>query len=432
MTGALGRGRVGLRELRGRTFRSMRTRNFRIFFYGHMSSVTGTWMQRMGQDWLVLELTDSAVALGITLMCQFLPILVLGVPGGVIVDRFDLRRLLVATQVAQALLAVVLAVLALTGTATLGAVYVLAALLGVTSVVDNPARHTLVGNLVPREDVVNAQSLATLVNNVGRFVGPAVAGMLIAAVGVGVTFVVNAVSFVAVLVGLWLMDPSAIRNTAVATRGPGQVREGLRYVWSRPDLRMVLVLTAFVSVFGQNFRVIFPVLATRELDGDATTYGWLIAALGIGAVVGGLVGASAQAPTARRLFWVCVAFGGANAVVAGVPTLGVTLALVAVLGLLNILVNTVARSLIQLGSAAEVQGRVMAIYLTLFLGGIPVGGPLMGAVVEAWGPRNAMLVAGALVLVGCAVVWPAVRRGVETHGRAGPDPGPLQEREGKP
>src|SRR5690606_25208982 len=133
-------------------------------------------------------------------------------------------------------------------------------------------------------------------------VGPAVAGMLIAAVGVGVTFVVNAVSFVAVLVGLWLMDPSAIRNTAVATRGPGQVREGLRYVWSRPDLRMVLVLTAFVSVFGQNFRVIFPVLATRELDGDATTYGWLIAALGIGAVVGGLVGASAQAPTARRLF----------------------------------------------------------------------------------------------------------------------------------
>lgn len=401
-------GRVG--TARRRTFRSLAQPNYRRFFVGNSASVIGTWMQRIGQDWLVLELTGSALALGGAMLCQFLPVLVGGVWGGVVVDRVDTRRLLIMTQASQGLLAVALAVVALTGAASLAAVYTLAALLGVVTIFDNPARHAFVAELVGPDDIVNAQALNSLIHNVGRLVGPAVGGLLIAAVGVGMTFVVNAVSFVAVLVSLVLMDVSALRPVTVSPRAPGQARAGLRYVWAEPHLRATLALVAVVSVFAQNFRVIFPVLATETFDGDATTYGWLTASLGLGAVVGALVSAGATTTTSWRLLWVCVTFAVTNLVVAGSPTLTMALAVVAVLGVTNILFNTMARTVLQLNTAPEMRGRVMAIYAMVFLGGLPVGGPLIGLVSELWGPRVGLVVSGGAVLVGCAVLWPRVRR----------------------
>ena len=394
-------------------FRSLSQRNYRRYAVGHASSVIGTWMQRIGQDWLVLELSGSAVALGISMLCQFLPVLLLGVWGGVVVDRVDTRRLLIGTQAAQALLAVALAAFTLTGTVTLPIVYALAAGLGLVTVLDGPARQTFVAELVGSDDIVNAQSLNSMVNNVGRLVGPALAGILIVLTGVGITFVVNAVSFAAVLVGLISMDVSALRPRTRATRGRGQAGEGLRYVWRHPQLRAIMILVAVVSVFAQNFRVVFPIIATDVFGGNATTYGWLTAALGVGAVVGALASAAMTVVTGARLLWLTVAFAATNVGVAIAPSLGLALAAVVLLGLVNIQVNTLTRTMLQLGSSPHMQGRVMAIHGVVFLGGTPVGGPLAGLLCELWGARFAMVLAGAACLLVAIAVVPVLRRGRE-------------------
>lgn len=393
-----------------RTFRSLGEPNYRLFFVGNTSSVIGTWIQRVGQDWLVLELTDSALALGGSMLCQFLPVLLGGAWGGVIIDRTDTRRLIMVTQAAQALLAVALAVFALTGTATLPIVYALALGLGVTMIVDNPARQAFVSELVDAPNVVNAQAMNSLINNVGRLFGPALGGLLIVWLGVGVTFVVNAVSFVAVLASLFRMDVARLRPVPVAPKAPGQVREGLRYVWSHAELRVALVLIAVVSVFGQNFRVVFPVLATQAYGGDARTYGWLTAALGAGAIMGALVSAAATTATSWRMMWVCCAFAAGCMAVAAAPVLSVALGAIVVLGAFNILFNTVARTLLQLDAAPAMRGRVMAIYSMVFLGGTPIGGPLVGVFIELWGVRWGMAVSGAACLLGCAAVAPVLVR----------------------
>ena len=396
--------------LRRRTFRSLDEPNYRRFFLGNTVSVVGTWMQRIGQDWLVLELTGSALALGGAMLCQFLPVLLGGLWGGVVVDRVDTRRLLVVTQAVQAVLAAALAVVALTGSATLEIVYALAIGLGVVTVFDNPGRQSFVAELVGEDDIVNAQAMTSLINNLGRLVGPALAGLLIASAGVGATFVVNTVSFIAVLVSLARLDVAALRPAPTTPRARGQVREGLRYVWGHPELRATVVLAAVVSVFAQNFRVVFPVLATETFGGDATVYGWLTAALGLGAVLGALASASATTASSWRLLWVCVAFAGTNLAVAVAPGLGVALAAIVLLGVVNILFNTMARSILQVNAAPSLRGRVMSVHVMVFLGGIPVGGPLVGWFCELWGPRAGMVVAGVACLVGPALVWPSVRR----------------------
>jgi predicted MFS family arabinose efflux permease len=409
---------AAIQRLVHRTFRSLSQRNYRRYFVGHTSSVIGTWMQRIGQDWLVLELSDSAVALGISMLCQFLPVLLFGVWGGVIVDRLDTRRVLIGTQAAQAVLAAALATFTLTGTVTLPVVYALAVGLGLVTVLDNPARQSFVAELVDADDIVNAQSLNSVINNVGRLAGPALAGVLIVLTGVGTTFVINAVSFAAVLIGLFGMDVSALRPTTRAPRAPGQAREGLRYVWRHPVLRSTLVLVAVVSVFGQNFRVVFPILATDVFGGDATTYGWLTAALGVGAVVGALGSAAMTTVTPARLLAVAVGFAVTNVVVAVAPSLATALAAIVALGVVNIQVNTLTRTLLQVNSAPGMQGRVMAIHGMVFLGGTPIGGPLAGLLCQLWGARLGLVVAGAACLLGALAVWPLLRRGATTDDGA--------------
>jgi MFS family permease len=246
-------------------FRSLQVPNYRLFFGGHAVSVIGTWMQRVAQDWLVLELSDSAVAVGVATALQALPTLFLGLWGGLLVDRLDRRKTIIATQAVSAVLAAALAVLTLTGVVQLWMVFLLALGLGLVTVLDVPARQAFVTEMVGPEDYVNAQSLNSTVHNAGRLIGPAVAGLLIAWVGSGGAFAINAVSFVAVLVSLFRMDPARLDRAEPLPRERGQALEGLRYVWQRPELRACLILVAVVSLFGQNFRVVLPLFARDVL-----------------------------------------------------------------------------------------------------------------------------------------------------------------------
>jgi MFS family permease len=386
-----------------RTVRSLRHPNYRRYLGGHALSVVGTWMQRVAQDWLVLELTDDPVAVGTALALQFLPMLLLGVWGGVLVDRFDRWKLLVVTQASSAVLAGVLAVTTLVGATTLGLVYVMAALLGLVTVVDSPARHTFVTDLVPPGDYVNAQALNSTIHNTGRLVGPAVAGLVIAAAGAGAAFALNAVSFAAVLVGLARIDRSALHRTAKAGRGRGQAVAGLRYAWGHPELRACLVLVAVVSLFSQNFRVILPVTAVEVLGGNAAIYGYLTSALGFGAVLGAVGAASSTTVTGRRLLAWTVALGATNLLMAFAGQLAFALAGLVAVGVANIAFNTMARSLLQLRSAPEMQGRVMALHGLLNLGTTPIGGPLLGWVCGMAGSAWGFAVAGGAALLAAAV-----------------------------
>jgi MFS family permease len=243
---------------RRRTFTSLANPNFRAYFLGSAVSVSGTWMQRVAQDWLVLELSHSGVALGVASSLQFAPVLVLGAWGGAVIDRVDRRRLLIVTQASSALLAAVLGAVTAAGAVTLWMVYALALALGVVTVFDSPARQTFVAEMVGTEHVVNAQSLYSSVHNGGRLVGPAMAGIVIAWWGVAAAFALNALSFAAMIVALASMNVNALMRTPPAIRAPRQVRDGLRYLWNHRDLRVSLVLVAVVGVFGQNFRVVLP------------------------------------------------------------------------------------------------------------------------------------------------------------------------------
>jgi MFS family permease len=393
-----------------RMFRSLRVPNYRRYFAGHAVSVIGTWMQRVGQDWLVFQLTHSTVALGMSMAAQFLPVLFGGVWGGVVVDRVDKRRLIMTTQLAQAVLAGILAVTTLTGIVNLTLVYVMAFLLGVVTVFDVPARQAFVSELVGRDDIVNALALNSTVHNAGRLVGPAVAGAVIASAGVGVTFVVNAVSFAAVLAGLLLIDPATLRSSKAVAPSRGQARAGVRYVWTHRELRMAMVLVAFVSVFGQNFRVVLPLLAVETFHGGPEAYGWLTAMLGLGAVIGALSSAAATRATSWGLFVTCIVFGVANLASAGSPTMAVALVLMVLVGGASIVFNTLARTLLQMKSEPSMHGRVMAIHGLLFLGGTPIGAPLLGLVCAVGGARAGLLVGGAMSLLPALLLLPLLRR----------------------
>ncbi|MDP9417345.1 MAG: MFS transporter [Actinomycetota bacterium] len=387
-------------------FRSIKERNYRLFLVGHAVSVVGTWMQRVAQDWLVLQLTDSAVAVGVATALQFLPILLLGAWGGVVVDRLDTRRAILATQAASAFLAACLAGVTLAGVVQLSMVYALALALGFVTVVDVPARQSFVTEMVDQKDWVNAHALNSTIHNAGRLLGPAVAGAVIATGGTGVAFALNAVSFAAVLGGLIAMDPAQLRPRPTVPRKRGQVREGLRYAWGRPEIRSSLLLVAVVALFGQNFRVVLPLLARDDFSGGAQTYGLLTSALGLGAVLGALATATRATATFRALLAWTAVFGVVNFVAAVAPSLPVALAVLVALGVANIAFNTLARSLLQLNTAAQMQGRVIALHGLLFLGSTPFGGPLTGWICEQWGARSGFVVAGVTALAAAVALVP--------------------------
>jgi MFS family permease len=401
----------------GRTVRSLRVPNYRRYFLGSAVSVTGTWMQRVGQDWLVLELTHSGVALGFSTALQFLPVLLGGLYGGTVVDRLDRRRILLATQATSAVLAGMLAVLAGSHLATIPVVYALSFALGVVTVFDTPARQAFLFELVGPSDLMNAQALYSTVNNGGRLIGPAVAGVVIAGAGVAWAFAVNAVSFVAVLGSLLLLDRSQLRPVPSAAREPGQVMEGLRYVWHRPQLRGCIILVGVVGLLGQNFRVVLPLLASQTYSGSASTYGYLTSAVGLGAVIGALGSAAREHATLRLLTMACAAFGVVNLLLVLAPNLTSALAGMVLLGLTNIVFNTLARTLLLTTSDPAMHGRVMSLHALVFLGSTPIGGPLVGAICALAGARSGLLVAGVSAVLVAGVVA-GQRRSAPAAGEA--------------
>ncbi len=386
------------------TFRSLRNRNYRLYYAGGLISNTGTWMQRVAQDWLVLQLTDnSGVALGVTTGLQFLPMLLIGPLAGTLADRYSKRRLLLITQGFMGAVALVLGLLDVTNLVQVWHVYVLAALLGVGTAVDNPARQSFVIEMVGPEDLPNAVGLNSASFNLGRVFGPAAAGLLIEVFDTGPVFLINALSFIAVIFALSRMDLAALAPSPLAGRGRGQVREGIRYVRSRPDLMTVMVLVFFVGTFGLNFQLTTALMATQVFDKGAGQFGLLGSVMAVGSLAGALLAARRGRPRLRLLLIAALAFGLIEVVAGLMPTYVLFAIVLVPVGLTALTFITAANATMQLGVAPVMRGRVMALYMTVFFGGTPVGAPLVGAIAEAYGARWS-LVLGGLVSAGAAIV----------------------------
>lgn len=381
------------------TFRSLHTRNFRLFFFGLAVSMAGTWIQQIALVWLVLDLGGSAVDLGITTALQFAPVLLFGAFGGVLADRIPKRRLLFVTQSAAAMCALALGLLTLSGAAGLASVWALAAALGCVTAVDNPARRSFVTELVDDEDVPNAVGLNSAVMTSSRIVGPAVGGLLIAKVGVGWCFVANGVSYVAVLLALAAMRTAELHATEPVPREKGQVRAGLRYVWSTPTLRLPLLLTAVISTIAFNYAVFLPILAKDTFGGDAGTYTVLFSVMSVGSLAGALAAAARRSSGPRFMVGAAAAFGVATILASLAPELWIaTLALVPV-GFTGIAFMSSATAELQLNADPSMRGRVLALHAVVFLGSTPIGGPVIGWVTEIFGPRVGMAIGGVATLV---------------------------------
>jgi MFS family permease len=384
-------------------FRSLRVRNYRLYAAGQLVSLTGTWMQRVAQDWLVLELTNSGTALGIVTALQFLPSLLFGLWGGVLADRYDKRKLLLATQTGLALVALILGVLDVTGIVQYWQVLVLALLLGLVSAVDSPVRQSFAVEMVGPDDLTNAVGLNSTIFNSARILGPAVAGVMITAVGTGWAFVANAISSIAVLAGLALMRPSELRPSPAIDRVRGQLRAGLRYVWHRQDLLLTMILVFVVGTFGLNFQITTALLAKQVFHRTATGYGLLSTALAVGACVGAVLATRRRTrPSLLFLLLAALSFGLLEMIAGSMPGFGGTALVLVLVGLAMLTFTTAANSSVQLGVEATMRGRVMALYLMCFLGGTPLGAPIVGWVASTVGPRWGMI-GGGLVCMAVAV-----------------------------
>ncbi|MHB1785803.1 MAG: MFS transporter [Acidimicrobiales bacterium] len=394
----------------GRTFRSLHVRNYRLYFYGQIVSVSGTWMQSVAQVWLVLRLTGSGVDLGLVTACQFLPMLVLGAWGGVVADRLDKRRLLYGTQTVAGVLALVLGLLVVTGAVKLWMVFMMAVLLGFVNVIDNPARQTFVLEMVGRSDLANAVSLNSVVMNSARVIGPAIAGILIETVGIGVCFLINAASYLAVIAGLALMREDELQRGERVVRAKRQLRDGLSYAWRTRELRDPLLMMVVIGTFAYNFNITLPLMAKYVFASGAGVYGAMSALMGAGAVVGGLATASRAKPTPLALAASALVFGLLMLAVAGAPNLASEFALLLIMGAASIFFISLANSTLQLQAAPEMRGRVMALYAVAFLGSAPVGGPIVGAVAQAFGPRSSLALGGVCTVAAAIASFAGMRR----------------------
>ncbi len=375
-------------------------------------------MQRVAQDWLVLDLTHgSGTALGITTGLQFLPMLVFSMWGGVIADRYSKRRILMATQAIMGGLALVLGILALTGTVRIWHVYALAFALGLVTAVDNPTRQTFAVEMVGRAELPNAIALNSAVFNLARIAGPAIAGLVIAAVGTPAAFLVNAASYLAVLVGLKLMRQSELRPAERVPRARGQLREGLRYVRATPALWMPMLLIFFVATFGMNFAVTNALMSRQVFHTGAGEFGLASAVFAAGALGGALLAARRGRPTMPLLLVTSLAFGAFEILGGLMPTFWSFLVVLAPTGLALLTLTTAANSATQLRTSTAMRGRVMGIYMLVFLGGTPLGSPLAGWLAEQFGPRMSTIFGGAVSVLATVIVAAMLvrRRGVRVR-----------------
>jgi MFS family permease len=392
---------------------SLRVRNYRLYFGGQLVSLTGTWAQRVAQDWLVLQLTNSGTVLGIVTALQFGPALLLSMYGGALADRGDKRRLLLITQTALAATALLLGVLDVTGVVRLWHVLLLAGVLGVAGALDSPIRQSFVVEMVGPADLPNAVALNSTTFNLARIVGPALAGLLIRDFGTGWAFIGNGLSSLAVLAGLAAMRPHELFPSVPVPREPGQFRAALRYVAERPDLMLPMVLMLVIGTFGMNYQITIALMAKQVFHRGADAYGLLSTTLAVGATLGALAGTfRRRRPSRRFLIGAAFAFGVTEAVASLMPSFGWTEIALVPAGVAMLVFAQGCNATVQLGVEPTMRGRVMALYLICFLGGTPVGAPIVGWVAEVAGPRWGML-GGAVVSLGFTVVlslWLARRR----------------------
>jgi MFS family permease len=381
------------------TFSSLKVRNYRLYFIGQSISQSGTWMETVGLGWLVLKLTGSGTALGLIIALRFLPILFLAPWGGVLADRMPKRKLLLATQAALGIFALALGILVAGGWIQLWMVSLLALCFGIATAIDNPTRQTFVMEMVGKDDLSNAITLNSMLMNLARTVGPAIAGALIATTGLASCFLVNALSYGAVLIALWMMRTDELHSTPLVARAKGQMMEGFRYVRSNPKLRNTLLMLAIIGTLSYEFIVSLPLLAEFTFHGDAASYAALTSALGIGSVIGGIGAANRKKTSPKLLLWGALLFGGSILIAAAMPTLALATFAIALVGVCSINFQTMGNVLIQLESTPEMRGRVMAFWTMAFMGSTPIGGPIIGAIGEHIGPRWGLATGGAAAIV---------------------------------
>jgi len=386
-----------------RTFTSLAVRNFRLYFIGQGISLCGSWMRMVALSWLVLQLTHSGTQLGLVTAAQFLPVLLLGVFGGVIVDRTDNKRLLVYTQIGFGIISLVLGLLVLSHMIDLWMVYVVSVISGLITVLDNPARQTFVVQMVGEKQLKNAVTLNSTIVNMARIIGPSIAAGLIAGVGIGWCFIIDAGTFVAVLTALLMMRRSDLTHVERAPRAPGQLRAGLHYARTTPALRTTLVMMLIIGTFAYEFPVVLPLFATVTFHGDATTYALMTSAMGLGAVIGGLYSAGRVATDLRRLIIVAVLFGISIIVTALSPNLIVGLILLIFVGMLSVLFISLGNTTLQLTSEPQMRGRVMALWSIAFQGTTPIGGPIIGAIADRSNPRFGLIVGGISAVIAAGI-----------------------------
>jgi MFS family permease len=385
------------------TFRSLRVRNFRLFFTGQLISQIGNWLTLVAQTLLVLKLTDNGVALGGLAAAQFGPVLVLGPWAGLVADRSDKRRLLLIVQTIAMSQSFALAVLAFSGDPPVVAIYAVALVGGITVAFDNPARRAFVVEMVPADDMQNAVSLNSALMTSARVVGPALAGLLISTVGFGWCFLLDGLSYLAVLAALKLMRTEELRPAPIASRGKHQIRDGFRYVRSVPELWVPLTMMAVVGTLSYNFQTVFPLFTARDLHGTGTTFTILFSVVSLGALVGALGTARRRTISVRTVAVASLFYGASMALMAIVPNQAAAFVVGVVLGASSIAFITSSTAIVQIEAAPDMRGRVLALQARLFLGSTPIGGPIVGWVSQAFGARYAIGL-GAVAALG-AGVW---------------------------
>ncbi|MHB8240487.1 MAG: MFS transporter [Solirubrobacteraceae bacterium] len=399
------------------TFAALAIPNYRRYMAGQSVSLIGTWMQMAAQSWLVVSITHSSTMLGLIVALQTLPVLLLGPYGGVIADRVDKRRLMVILQSAMGAQALALGLLTVTGLVQLWEIGLLAALLGLNNAFENPARQAFMLEMVGPESLRNAVSLNSVLVNVARVIGPAVAGVLIATTGEGICFLVNAATFLAVVASLATLDRTAISPSPPSGREPGQLREGLRYVKSNPQLGVPLAMMALAGCLAYEFQVTLPVMASQGLHAGATGFGFMTSAMGVGAVLGGLVVANKGKTGLPPLVMAATAFGVVLLLAALAPSLAVEIFVLALAGGASISFMATGNSTLQLTAAPNMRGRVMSLWFVAFQGSTPIGGPIIGWVMAEFGARAGLGVGGVTCLLVALLGLIAMRRLLPSSGR---------------
>jgi MFS family permease len=397
-----------------RTFSSLSNRNYRKYFFGQTTSLIGTWMQMTAQSWLVFTLTHSATDIGFVVALQTLPVLLLGPYGGVVADRVDKRRLMIVLQAAMGVQAAILAALALAHIVTFLDVCILAIVLGLNNAFENPSRQSFMMEMVGPKDLRNAVSLNSTMNNVARAVGPAVAGILIASFGEGWCFLINAVSFVAVVASLMIMDRSTLNPSVPTERAKGQLRDGFRYIAATPKLLYPLIMMSLVGMLAYEFQVTLPIVAGRVFHGNSEDYGLMMASMGVGAVIGGLWTASKGKTGTRAITRAAVLFGVFITLAALSPQLGIEFAALALVGFASVAFLSMTNSTLQLETDPQMRGRVMALWAVAFMGTTPIGGPLIGWITSETNARVGLGVGAASCFVAAGIGWLTIR-----HFRSG-------------